>query len=98
MTARDISQRAKIHKTKISRAVAKLAERRWVSRSRDEADRRAEHLELTAAGRGVYDDLRKQARAYDQKLTKGFSAGDVALLRRMLRQLASMECPVDLET
>jgi len=98
MTARDISQRAKIHKTKISRAVAKLAERRWVSRSRDEADRRAEHLELTAAGRGVYDDLRKQARAYDRKLTKGFSAGDVALLRRMLRQLASMECPVDLET
>ena len=98
MTARDISQRAKIHKTKISRAVAKLAERRWVSRSRDESDRRAEHLELTAAGRGVYDDLRKQARAYDQKLTKGFSAGDVALLRRMLRQLASMECPVDLET
>jgi DNA-binding MarR family transcriptional regulator len=98
MTARDISQRAKIHKTKISRAVAKLAERRWVSRSRDEADRRAEHLELTAAGRGVYDDLRKQARAYDQKLTKEFSAGDVALLRRMLRQLASMECPVDLET
>lgn len=98
MTARDISQRAKIHKTKISRAVAKLAERRWVSRSRDESDRRAEHLELTAAGRGVYDDLRKQARAYDQKLTKEFSAGDVALLRRMLRQLASMECPVDLET
>ena len=98
MTARDISQRAKIHKTKISRAVAKLAERRWVSRSRDESDRRAEHLELTAAGRGVYDDLRKQARAYDQKLTKWFSAGDVALLRRMLRQLASMECPVDLET
>lgn len=98
MTARDISQRAKIHKTKISRAVAKLAERRWVSRSRDESDRRAEHLELTAAGRGVYDDLRKQARAYDQKLTKGFSAGDVALLRRMLRQLASMECPVDFET
>ena len=44
------------------------------------------------------DDLRKQARAYDQKLTKEFSAGDVALLRRMLRQLASMECPVDLET
>ena len=98
MTARDISQRAKIHKTKISRAVAKLAERRWVSRSRDEADRRAEHLELTAAGRGVYDDLREQARAYDQKLTKGFSAGDVALLRRMLRQLASMECPVELES
>ncbi|ABF65352.1 MarR family winged helix-turn-helix transcriptional regulator [Ruegeria sp. TM1040] len=95
MTASDISQRARIHKTKISRAVAKLAARRWVSRSRDESDRRSEHLELTAAGRSVYEDLRQQAQVYDQRLTQGFSAEDVALLRRMLRQLASMEPPAD---
>ncbi len=89
MTARDISQRAKIHKTKISRAVAKLAERRWVSRNRDTADRRSEHLELTAAGRAVYEDLREQAKAYDQGLTGQFTRDEVALLRRMLCQLAS---------
>lgn len=94
MTAREISTRAKIHKTKISRAVAKLAERRWVSRSRDEADRRSEHLELTSAGRAVYDDLREQAKAYDAKLTAQFSASEVALLRWMLRRLANMEAPV----
>ncbi len=91
MTAREISTRAKIHKTKISRAVAKLAERRWVSRNRDETDRRSEHLELTAAGRAVYEDLREQAKSYDAKLAAQFSAEDVALLRRMLRRLANME-------
>ncbi|MFY1708689.1 MarR family winged helix-turn-helix transcriptional regulator [Tritonibacter scottomollicae] len=95
MTARDISTRAKIHKTKISRAVAKLSARRWVIRNRDEADRRSEHLELTPAGRSVYEDLREQAKIYDRRLTQEFSAGDVALLRRMLRQLASMEASVD---
>ncbi|OIQ28680.1 MAG: MarR family transcriptional regulator [Alphaproteobacteria bacterium MedPE-SWcel] len=91
LTARDISLRAKIHKTKISRAVAKLAGRRWISRSRDAADRRSEHLELTAAGRGVYDDLRQQARIYDARLTAQFDKAETALLRRMLRQLANME-------
>ena len=50
MTAKDIGVRAKIHKTKISRAVAKLTERRFVVRKRDEKDRRAEHLSLTPAG------------------------------------------------
>jgi len=93
MTARDISTRAKIHKTKISRAVAKLSERRWVSRNRDVADRRSEHLELTATGRAVYEDLREQAKAYDARLTQRFTPEEIALLRRMLRQLASMESP-----
>lgn len=94
MTAREISTRAKIHKTKISRAVAKLAERRWVSRSRDEADRRSEHLELTPAGRHVYEDLRDHAKAYDAKLISAFSQAEVALLRGMLRRLANMEAAV----
>ncbi|KUP91847.1 MarR family winged helix-turn-helix transcriptional regulator [Tritonibacter horizontis] len=93
MTARDISLRAKIHKTKISRAVAKMAERRWVLRSRDQADRRSEHLELTTAGRAVYEDLRQRAKSYDAGLTRQFAPSEVALLRRMLRQLASQEAP-----
>ena len=48
MTAGEIGQRAKMHKTKISRAVHKLTERRFIERSRDTDDRRVEHLRLTA--------------------------------------------------
>ena len=93
MTAREIGDRAKIHKTKISRAVAKLAERRFVSRSRDEKDLRAEHLRLTPAGEAAYRDLRAQAQSYDAELAARFTAEEVALLRRMLRHLAGIEEP-----
>lgn len=90
MTAKEIGQRSKIHKTKISRAVQRLAERRFLTRTRDERDRRSEHLELTPAGRAVYADLRGIAEEYDAKLSAQFTRGENALLRVMLRRLAGM--------
>ena len=91
MTAKEIGDRAKIHKTKISRAVQKLTQKRFVSRSRDEQDRRSEHLTLTPAGEVAYRDLRDVAAAYDVKLAAQFTTGEVALLRMMLRRLAGTE-------
>lgn len=90
MTAKQIGQRAMIHKTKVSRAVQRLEERRFLTRTRDETDRRSEHLQLTAAGEAAYRDLRGVARDYDAKLARHFTSGEVALLRSMLRQLAHM--------
>ncbi|MFW8634944.1 MarR family winged helix-turn-helix transcriptional regulator [Cribrihabitans pelagius] len=91
MTAKEIGARAKIHKTKISRAVAKLSQKRFVTRSRDETDRRAEHLTLTPAGQAAYRDLREVAQAFDAKMCARFSADEVAILRYMLRELAGIE-------
>ena len=88
MTAKEIGERAKVHKTKISRAVHKLEQRRFLTRERDQSDRRAEHLTLTAAGRAVYEDLRAVARSCDGDLVQGFSDADAARLRRMLVHLA----------
>lgn len=88
LTAKEIGKRASLHKTKVSRAVAKLSDRRWITRARDEKDRRAEHLELTAAGLRVYEDLKAHAAAHDAKLTEIFDKNEIELLRRMLRQLA----------
>lgn len=87
MTAREIGERSKMHKTKISRAVAKLAERRFLTREKDEADRRLERLELTPAGQKAYRDLRDVAQDYDVKLSAQFSEEENAILRRLLRQL-----------
>lgn len=50
MTAKDIGTRARIHKTKISRAVRKLEQRRYLKRVTDDRDRRSEFLSLTPAG------------------------------------------------
>ena len=91
LTAKEIGVRAKIHKTKISRAVAKLAERRFVTRDRDEKDRRTEHLALTSAGEMAYRDLRSVAKVYDDKLTSQFSEDETDLLRRLLKKLSGIE-------
>jgi len=89
MTASEIGTRARMHKTKISRAVQRLADRRYLVRQRNEADRRVEHLDLTPTGRKVYADLRSIARDYDEALVEGISAAEVARLKARLRQLAA---------
>lgn len=88
MTAREISARARTHKTKISRAVAALEAKRFLTRSQDTGDRRRENLELTATGRAAYEDLRRVAADYDARLADRFAAGEADLLRSMLRRLA----------
>ena len=90
MTAKEISAKAKIHKTKVSRAVQKLAERRFLTRTRDDRDRRSEHLDLTKAGESAYRDLRRVAEEYDDRLEAQFTNGEVAMLRVMLRRLAGI--------
>lgn len=88
MTASEIGHRARIHKTKISRAVAKLETRRFLVRERDARDRRVEHLHLTPAGRAAFDDLRRVAERYDADLVASIPAEDVARLKAQLVQLA----------
>lgn len=91
MTAKDIGSRARIHKTKISRAVRKLEQRRYLKRVTDDRDRRSEFLSLTPAGQSVYRDLHDTAQNYDDRLAQMFSPDQAELLRQMLRRLAGFE-------
>ncbi|WP_093738130.1 MarR family winged helix-turn-helix transcriptional regulator [Sulfitobacter delicatus] len=88
LTASEIGQRARMHKTKISRAVHRLTERRFVTRSRDEGDRRVEHLALTRQGQAAYDDLRAVAQRYDAALMDTLDAPEADVLRRALQKLS----------
>ncbi|WP_428698928.1 MarR family winged helix-turn-helix transcriptional regulator [Stappia sp.] len=67
-TATEIGRRSTMHKTKVSRAVAALEKRGWLSRRADGADRRIEHLELTASGAAVYAELAAMARDFQAAL------------------------------
>ncbi len=87
MTAKQIVERAKSHKTKISRAVAALEDKRFVKRSEDDGDRRHAWLELTPAGRAAFDDLWQHAWRYEAKLLDQFSAEEIAVLRGCLQKL-----------
>lgn len=88
MTARDICTRARTHKTKVSRAVAALEVRRFLTRRQVEVDRRQEMLSLTAAGRAAYRDLSAMAKTFDDKLMAQFTVDEQAILRKCLKRLA----------
>lgn len=90
LTARDISTRAKIHKTKVSRAVAKLEQRRFVVRKTFESDRRFEMLQLTKDGATAYQQLRKDAIEYEKAVFSKISKSDVEVMKRCLKQLAEI--------
>ncbi|SEA97955.1 MarR family winged helix-turn-helix transcriptional regulator [Rubrimonas cliftonensis] len=89
MTATDIGRRARIHKTKISRAVRALEEKRFLIRSPSAKDRRVETLSLSRAGVEAFHAVAAIASAYDAALWAQFAPEDEAALRRCLAALAT---------
>ena len=79
-TATEIGRRSTMHKTKVSRAVAALEKRGWLSRRADVADRRIEHLELSASGAAVYAELAAMARDFQAALREEIGADAAAAL------------------
>jgi DNA-binding MarR family transcriptional regulator len=80
MTATRIGRHSAMHKTKVSRAVTALEQRRWVTRATDEADRRVEHLKLTKAGKEVYRGMVPVAKAFEARLLARLSEEDRAAI------------------
>lgn len=90
LTAKDICQRAHLHKTKVSRAVRALEQKRYLRREVRSEDRRKESLELTPAGERVFDDLAGAAQAFDAKLMAAFSQSEAAKIRAVLARFAQI--------
>jgi DNA-binding MarR family transcriptional regulator len=74
-----------MHKTKVSRAVALLEQRKLVDRKANREDMREAFLSLTAAGRTIYDDLAPAALDFSRQLVDALEPGDRAALDRALR-------------
>ena len=89
MTARAICDRSHLHKTKVSRAVARLAARRLLERTTQDSDRRTELLRLTAAGAAIYADLGQTALAAEARLRARIPPEDWDALKRSLMRLAA---------
>lgn len=71
LSAKRVCDLASIHKTKVSRAVAALDQKRFITRTETEADRRVEHLSLTPKGKQVFDDLSQAAARFEASLLEG---------------------------
>ena len=90
MTAKGICERASLHKTKVSRAVHALEQKRFLERMTQERDRRHETLSLTRQGKVVYADLYKAAKSYDAKLAIHFSQEEREILNRCLEKISKL--------
>lgn len=88
MTAKEICTRADLHKTKVSRAVAALADKRYLNRSVDPHDRRQEHLSLTRQGQEVHADLTREAQGFNQALLTQISPSDHKILVKCLTEMS----------
>jgi DNA-binding MarR family transcriptional regulator len=89
MSAREISRRAGIHKTKVSRAVAALERKRFLERKASADDRRVEILDLRAPGRAAFRDLSEAAAAHERRLEARMGNSALVELRDMLRRLST---------
>jgi DNA-binding MarR family transcriptional regulator len=87
MTGKAIGAQTHMHKTKVSRAVAQLEQRRFVSRHVNRADLRESLLTLTPAGRSVYEELAPSALAFVDRLFEVVSPADRPAFDRAMAQL-----------
>jgi DNA-binding MarR family transcriptional regulator len=87
MTGKAIGARTHMHKTKVSRAVAQLEARKFVTRKANRADLREAFLSLTPAGRAVFEELAPRARDFTEKLSEVVTPSDRAAFDRAVAQL-----------
>ena len=87
MTATEIGRHSAQHKTRVSRAVAALEKRRWLTRATDAADRRIERITLSRAGSEAYRELVPLAQAFERQLREGINPGRWADFERGLDRL-----------
>ncbi len=93
MTAKAIGKHSSMHKTKVSRAVRALEERRWLTRRESEQDRREESLSLTAPGLQAYGDIVPRALAFESSILAALGSHAEPLLEALA--LMEERFPVD---
>jgi DNA-binding MarR family transcriptional regulator len=87
LTGKAIGAATHMHKTKVSRAVAQLEQRKFLTRRANRSDLRESFLSLTPAGRAVYEELAPKALDFTLRLAEVISPGDRAAFDRAMTQL-----------
>ena len=89
VSMREIERRVDLHKSRVSRAAARLETAGYISKKVDPADRRMVELELTAEGESMMTELEPLALGYQRELLLKLDGGEDAL-RRALDALMDM--------
>jgi DNA-binding MarR family transcriptional regulator len=97
MTGKAIGGRTHMHKTKVSRAVAQLQQRKYVSRRANRADLREAFLSLTPTGRAVYEEAAPIALEFTKRLSEVVPAVDRAAFDRAVQLLTERSAALVVE-
>ena len=87
MTAKAVGDHSHMHKTKVSRAVAALEQRKLVARKVNRDDMRETFLSLTPAGRAIYEEVVPAALEFTRQLLNVVEPADRPALDRALTRL-----------
>ena len=87
MTGKDIGAHTHMHKTKVSRAVAQLERRKFLTRRSNRADLRESFLALTPSGQTVYDELAPRALDFVDRLLQVVAVSDRGAFDRAMAEL-----------
>lgn len=87
MTGKAVGAHSHMHKTKVSRAVALLQERKLVARKTNRQDLREALLSLTPTGRRIYQDLVPAALNFSRALLESLDPAERAVFDRALQKL-----------
>lgn len=89
LTASEIVGLTAMDKVRVSRAVSRLTASGRIAADEDEADRRRQHLTLTAAGRRIYREIVPLALEQEEMLLAVLDARERQTLDRILAKLQS---------
>jgi DNA-binding MarR family transcriptional regulator len=87
MTGKSVGAHTHMHKTKVSRAVAQLENRKLITRRANRDDLREAFLSLTPPGRAVYEEAAPVALDFMRRLSEAVAPADRIAFDRALRRL-----------
>lgn len=99
ITARDIGQHSRMHKTTVSRAIAALEQRQLVVRTTNKTDMREAFLTMSNAGHAIYAQIVPMAHGFSDRLCEGLSSSEKhafeAVLTKLLLRVSTVEMMQD---
>lgn len=86
-TMSELAELATIDRTTLTRTIDRMAEAGWLSRRADESDLRITRLELTAAGRRMFERIWPDVERLNALALAGLSPSQIEALRKILGQM-----------
>jgi DNA-binding MarR family transcriptional regulator len=86
LTQRELATRIGIQEPTMVIALRGMEQAGWITRRRNDGDRRKAHVHLTPAGRALRETLLPEARAVIAEATRGLTAEETATLLALMRR------------